>query len=59
MVKLTFRMEYDQRMIIKFLLNERANACDMIDRQTNRQTDRQRDRLQAQFGEHVYTFRTV
>jgi hypothetical protein len=37
-VKGRFRMEYDQRVIIKILLNERADARDIT------------DRLQAQFG---------
>jgi uncharacterized membrane protein YpjA len=40
-------MEYDQRMILKFLLNEGADARDIT------------DRVQAQFGEHVYKLRTV
>jgi hypothetical protein len=40
-------MEYDQRMILKFLLNEEADVCDIT------------DRLQAQFGEHVYKLRTI
>jgi hypothetical protein len=40
-------MEYDQRMIIKFLLNERTNVCDSI------------GRLQAQFDEHVYKLRII
>jgi hypothetical protein len=35
-------MEYDERVIIKFLWNERADARDMI------------SRLQASFGEHAY-----
>jgi hypothetical protein len=57
-VKDTFRMEYDQRMIIKFLLNEGADARDIADRL---QTDCRQimDRLQAQFGEHAYQFRMV
>jgi hypothetical protein len=42
-----FLMEYDQRVIIKFLLNERADARDIT------------DRLQAQFGERAYEFRMV
>jgi hypothetical protein len=37
-----FRMEHDQKMIIKFLLNERSDARDIA------------DRLQAQFGKHAY-----
>jgi hypothetical protein len=51
-------MEYDQKVIIKFLLNERADARDIADR---RQADCRQTagRLQAQFGEHVYKFRTV
>jgi hypothetical protein len=40
-------MEYDQRVIIKFLLNEGADARNVT------------DRLQAQFGEHIYTLRTA
>jgi hypothetical protein len=40
-------MEYDQRMIVKFLLNEGADARDIA------------DRLQAQFGEHGYKLWTV
>jgi hypothetical protein len=40
-------MEYDQRMIIKFLLNEGPDACDIA------------DKLQAQFGEHVYVLRMI
>jgi hypothetical protein len=40
-------MEYDQRMIIKFLLNEGADARDIV------------DRLQTQFGEHPYKLRAV
>jgi hypothetical protein len=39
-----FRMEYDQRVIIKFLLNKIDNARDIT------------DRLHAQFGEHIYKF---
>jgi hypothetical protein len=35
-------MEYDQRIIIKFVLNERFDARDIA------------DRLQAQFDEHAY-----
>jgi hypothetical protein len=37
-----FRIEYDQRVIIKFLLNEGADARDIA------------DKLQTQFGEHAY-----
>jgi hypothetical protein len=40
-------MEYDQRVIIKFPLNERANACDIA------------DRIQAQFVEHASQLRTI
>jgi hypothetical protein len=40
-VKGMFRMEYDQRVIIKFLLNEETDARDIA------------DRMQAQFGEHA------
>jgi hypothetical protein len=40
-------MEYDQRVIIKFLLNKKADTFDIT------------DRLQIQFGEHAYEFRTV
>jgi hypothetical protein len=29
-----FRMKYDQRVIIKFLLNEEADACDIADKDT-------------------------
>jgi hypothetical protein len=39
-------MEYDQRVIIKFLLNERIDARDIA------------DRLQAQFGEYSDKLRT-
>jgi hypothetical protein len=35
-------MEYDQRIIIKFVLNEKADARDIA------------DRLQAQFDKHAY-----
>jgi hypothetical protein len=42
-----FWMEYDQRVIIKFLLNEGADARDI------------EDRLQAQVGEHAYKLRTI
>jgi hypothetical protein len=42
-----FRMESDQRMIIKFLLNERAIVRDIT------------DTLQAQFDEHSYKFGTI
>jgi hypothetical protein len=40
-------MEYDQRMIIKILLNEGADTRDIT------------DRLQAQFGEYAYKLRTI
>jgi hypothetical protein len=40
-------MEYDQRVIIKFLLNERPDAGDIA------------DRLQAQFDEHAYKLRMI
>jgi hypothetical protein len=40
-------MEYDQRVIIKFLWNEGADARDIG------------DKLQVQFGEHVYQLRTI
>jgi hypothetical protein len=40
-------MEYDQKMIIKFLLNKRSDVGNIADRQ------------QAQFGEHAYQFRIV
>jgi hypothetical protein len=40
-------MEYDQRVIIKFLWNERANARQIV------------DRLQEQFAEHFYQLWTV
>jgi hypothetical protein len=40
-------MEYDQRVIIKFLLNEKADARHIV------------DELQVQFDEHVYKFQTV
>jgi hypothetical protein len=40
-------MEYDQSVIIEFLLNEESDALDIT------------DGLQAQFGEHTYKFRMV
>jgi hypothetical protein len=40
-------MDCDQRMIIKFLLNKRANARDIA------------DRVQAQSAEHAYKLQTV
>jgi hypothetical protein len=46
-VKGQFRMEYDQRVIIKFLWNEKTNAHEIT------------QRLQAQFHEEAYTFRTI
>jgi hypothetical protein len=42
-----FGMEYDQRVIIKFLLNEGADVRDIA------------DRLQEQFGEYIYKVQTV
>jgi hypothetical protein len=46
-IKGTLQMKCDQRVIITFLLNERADARDIT------------DRLQAQFGEHAYKVRTI
>jgi hypothetical protein len=46
-MKSAFGMEYDQRLIIKFLWNEAADACNIA------------DRLQAQFGEHAYQLQTI
>jgi hypothetical protein len=46
-VKNMFVMDRDQRMIIKFLWNEGAGACQIA------------ARLQTQFVEHVYQFQTV
>jgi hypothetical protein len=40
-------MEYDQRVTIKFLWNEGADACQIA------------ARLQTQFAEHAYRLRTV
>jgi hypothetical protein len=40
-------MDHDQRLIIKFLWNERAAACQIA------------ARVQAQFVEHAYQLRTV
>jgi hypothetical protein len=40
-------MEYDQRVIIRFLLNEGPDAYDIA------------DKLQAQFGEHIYALRMI
>jgi hypothetical protein len=40
-------MEYDQRVIIRFLWNKRTDAHEIT------------HRLQTQFDEHVYTLRTV
>jgi hypothetical protein len=42
-----FGMEHDQRVIIKFLWNDRADARQIA------------ARLQAQFVEHAYQLRTV
>jgi hypothetical protein len=56
-------MKYDQRVTIKFLLNEGIDAHDIANRQTDRQTDRYTNRqtntLQAQFNEHAYKLRTI
>jgi hypothetical protein len=46
-VKGMFRMECDQRVIIKFLLNRETNTRDIA------------DRLQVQFDEHVYKLQIV
>jgi hypothetical protein len=46
-VKATFDMECDQRVIVKFLWNEAADARDIA------------DRLQAQCAEYGYYLRTV
>jgi hypothetical protein len=46
-VKGTFDMEYDQRMIMKYRLNEEGDARNIA------------DNLQAQFGEHAYKFRMI
>jgi hypothetical protein len=40
-------MEYDQRMMIRFLLNERIDVDEIA------------HRLHAQFGEHIYALPTV
>jgi hypothetical protein len=40
-------MEYDQRVIIRFLLNEGVDIRDIV------------DRLQAQFGKHAYKLQTI
>jgi hypothetical protein len=40
-------MQYDQKVIIKCLWNDEADARNIA------------DRLQAQFGEHVYQLRTI
>jgi hypothetical protein len=40
-------MDYDQRVFIKFLWNEGADARDIA------------ARLQAQFAEHAYQLRTI
>jgi hypothetical protein len=42
-----FGMEYDQRVIIKFLWDDGADARQIA------------DRLQVQFAEHSYQLRTV
>jgi hypothetical protein len=42
-----FRIEYDQRMTIKFPLNEKADIRHIV------------DRLQAQFDEHAYKLQTI
>jgi hypothetical protein len=46
-MKGTFRMEYDQRVIMQILLNEGAAVYNIA------------DRLWAQFGEHGYKLRMV
>jgi hypothetical protein len=46
-VRSTFRIKYDQRVIIKFLLKEKVDVHDIA------------DRLQAQFCEHAYQLRAV
>jgi hypothetical protein len=46
-IKGTFRMKYDQRVIIRFLWKEGIDAHEII------------HRLQEQFGEHAYKLRTV
>jgi hypothetical protein len=46
-VKSTFRTECDQRVIIKFLLNERVDARNIA------------SGLQTQFGEHADALRTT
>jgi hypothetical protein len=43
----TFGMEYDQRVMSKFLLNKRDDAHNSA------------NRLQAKFDEHAYQFRTI
>jgi hypothetical protein len=43
----TLRMEHDQRVIIRFLHNQGADAHNII------------QRLQAQFAQDAYTFRTI
>jgi hypothetical protein len=58
-VKNTFEMEYDQRVIIKFLWNEGADACNIADRmqtECRQNADRMQtecrqisDRLQTNF----------
>jgi hypothetical protein len=46
-IKGKLQMKCDQRVIITFLLNQRADARDIA------------DRLQAQSGEHAYKVRTI
>jgi hypothetical protein len=46
-VKSTFQMEYDQRVIIRFLWNDGIDA------------HKSTHRLQAQFGEHASALRTI
>jgi hypothetical protein len=43
----TFRIEYDQRVIIKLLLTEEADARDIVDRR------------QSELSEHAYKLRTA
>jgi hypothetical protein len=42
-----FEMKYDQGVIIKFLLNERTNARNIV------------NKFQTQFCEHAYQLRTI
>jgi transposase len=46
-IKNAFGMEYNQKVIIRFLWNERADAHQIV------------ARLQVRFAEHVYQLRTV